>query len=354
MPLVDALKAVASQFIVLHHLAAYGPMSDVVSLSATALFDWLYCHARMAVQVFFVIGGFLAAKTLAPDGIPGASSPSELLWRRYCRLALPYVTAIVLSIVCASIARAWMDHESVPAAPTPTQLLAHVLMLHDILGYEALSAGVWYVAIDFQLFALLAVLLQVRGATRGAEARLPWSVPLLLLLLGTASLFYFNRDAAWDAWAPYFAASYGLGVLVYWTVNRIVSPVWLAVLAASAMVAVMIDFRPRLLVALTVAGVITIAHHMRLSERWRPAPWLSFLGRISYSLFLVHFPVCILINAIVFRYFHADPTANAAGLLVAWIASIGAGWVLYETVERRTERFTSAYRSRRRTAAAPS
>lgn len=65
---IDALKAVASQLIVLHHLAFYGPMSDVANGLAPALFSWLSQDARIAVQIFLVIGGFLAARTLAPTG----------------------------------------------------------------------------------------------------------------------------------------------------------------------------------------------------------------------------------------------------------------------------------------------
>ena len=65
---IDALKAIASQLIVLHHLAFYGPMSDVANELAPALFSWLSQDARIAVQVFLVIGGVLAAKALAPAG----------------------------------------------------------------------------------------------------------------------------------------------------------------------------------------------------------------------------------------------------------------------------------------------
>ena len=54
-PIIDAFKAIASQLIVLHHLAAYGPISDAVQQVAPSLITWLYDYARMAVQVFFVI-----------------------------------------------------------------------------------------------------------------------------------------------------------------------------------------------------------------------------------------------------------------------------------------------------------
>ena len=61
LALIDAFKAIASQLIVLHHLAFYGPMSDVAQDLAPALFAWLSQDARIAVQLFLVISGFLAA-----------------------------------------------------------------------------------------------------------------------------------------------------------------------------------------------------------------------------------------------------------------------------------------------------
>ena len=67
LPMVDLGKAVASQFIVWHHLALYGPMSEVVGHLTGGLMVWLVSHARLAVQVFLVTGGFLAARALLPS-----------------------------------------------------------------------------------------------------------------------------------------------------------------------------------------------------------------------------------------------------------------------------------------------
>ena len=66
--LINLMKAGAAQLIVLHHLAFYGPMSDHVRPMWPSLIEWLSDTARIAVQVFLVIGGFLAAKSLWPAG----------------------------------------------------------------------------------------------------------------------------------------------------------------------------------------------------------------------------------------------------------------------------------------------
>lgn len=329
LPLIDALKAIASQLIVLHHLAFYGPMSDAAAPLAPALFGWLTEHARVAVQVFLVIGGFLTARSLAGTDAAQAT-PARMLAafaRRYRRLALPFIAAIGIAIVGAAIARAWMQHDSVPAAPNLGRLLAHALLLHDLLGQEALSAGVWYVAIDLQLFGtmLLAIWL---GQRLGA----PW-LPVLALAL--ASLFVFNRDARWDVAAPYFFGAYALGAFAWQARDRARIPVAAILLFAATLAALALDFRVRIAVALAVAIGLAAASRWGMLSRWPHARPIAFLGNISYSVFLVHFPVCLVVNAAFARFVGADPFANLAGIALAWAASIAAGAYFHRRIETR-------------------
>ncbi|MBS1189815.1 MAG: Acyltransferase 3 [Rhodocyclaceae bacterium] len=328
MPLVDALKAAASQLIVLHHLAAYGPLSETVQQVTPNLIAWLYDYARMAVQVFLVIGGFLAARSLAPRGEPTFASPLRLVARRYRRLVLPYLAAVGLAIAAAALARRWMIDDFIPNAPTLAQWLAHATLLHSLLGYEALSAGVWYVAIDFQLFALMVAALWL-----GRRSRLPWAAPLLVLALSALALFWFNRNADWDNWALYFFGSYGLGAAAWWASGRGRLVSWLGVIAAIAIAALMVDFRLRIAIALAVALALGFAQRTGWLERWPDIRPVAFLGRISYSLFLVHFPVCLVANAIFVEYDFESAGSAAVGMLLAWGTSIAAGALFYRWVE---------------------
>ena len=119
------------------------------------------------MQVFLVISGFLAAKSLSPAGLPGIANPLGTIWRRYIKLAPPFIVAMLLAIGASALARTWMVHDSISPPPTCAQLAAHVLLLHGVLGYESLSAGAWYVAIDFQLYALMTLLLWLGGRLTG-------------------------------------------------------------------------------------------------------------------------------------------------------------------------------------------
>lgn len=153
-PMIDAFKAIASQLVVLHHLAAYGPISDAVQEIAPSLITWLYDYARMAVQIFFVIGGYLAARAVLNTG----NSIRHLkvnLANRYLRLVIPSFFALMLAILCALIARNIVDHEFIPDFPKLTQFLSHVLLLQGVLDVDSLLAGAWFIAVDFQLFFVM-------------------------------------------------------------------------------------------------------------------------------------------------------------------------------------------------------
>jgi peptidoglycan/LPS O-acetylase OafA/YrhL len=126
---IDAFKALASQLIVLHHLAFYGPMSDYVQPLFPGMISWFSQNARIAVQVFLVIGGFLAAQALARNGRLVEKPVLALIWRRYLKLVLPYLAALLLAIAGAAIARHLITHASIPGAPTLPQLIAHVFLL---------------------------------------------------------------------------------------------------------------------------------------------------------------------------------------------------------------------------------
>lgn len=351
-PGIDALKGLACVLIVWHHLAFYGPMSDVLYPHLPALTDWLYDYGRMAVQVFLVIGGFLAARSLAPQGRATFTSPGRLLARRYRRLVLPYLVAVTASVAVAALVRPWFFHPSVPSGPTLFQLLAHGLLLQDLLSLEGLSAGVWYVAIDFQLFALSVLLFSV---SRRLERRWPGLLAgrvapgLVLIVVGcAASLFLFNNDSRWDMLGVYFFGAYGLGMLAFWAAGAERRFFWSVLIGLLGLCALLVNFRGRLLVALVVALGLVFLQRAALSAgllRW-PLRQLAGIGQMSYSIFLIHFSICLLVNAAVSHFWPEQLLANVLGLLVAFTLSVGAGSVLYRQVESRASLYSFRFKLR--------
>ncbi len=366
---IDALKVVASQLIVLHHLSAYGPVADTLSQTAPVLMGWLYDYARMAVQVFLVVGGYLAAASLAPGSpLKHASKPPlkrrltplQAVINRYRRLVLPCLAALVLAMASAALARHWMDEAFIPAAPTWAQSVAHVFLLQGLLGHDALSAGVWYVAIDFQLFVLMTLLVwlgQRWHRTPHADPPLGPGLAQTLMLglvvsLMLASLFFFNRDPAWDNWALYFFGAYGMGVAAFWAAGSRRPALYLGGLALTGALALVLEFRERIALALSVALALGLWHwgHSTTSSsvprglRHLAVPLVLArvvhqLGQSSYALFLVHFPVLMLGNALFVKLGLSGPVAAAWVMLTCWVSSLALAQAFERWVEAPLARY---------------
>jgi peptidoglycan/LPS O-acetylase OafA/YrhL len=233
------------------------------------------------------------------------------------------------------LVRPWLQHDSVPGVPTLWQLLSHLFLLQDLLGQEALSAGIWYVAIDLQLFAMTVLILALVRSERHR-----WVV----LALAVASLLIFNRRAGLDMTGLYFFGAYALGMLAWWAARSERPARWLLAIAGLGTVALLLDFRGRLLVAMVVALAMVWLQRSAWPARWLQQPWMLLLGQVSYAVFLIHFPVCLLVNALVSHFWPGQLAANVLGLLTAFGLSLLAGEALYRSVESPAARWRALFK----------
>lgn len=340
-PTIDAIKLLAANTIVLHHLCAYGPLADAAASAWPDLAALLYDKGRFAVQVFFVVAGYLAAQGLSQVQDWRAATFWQLAFKRYRRLAWPLVVALALAIAAAALTREALPDDVAPAAPSAAQLLAHGLLLQQVLEFEALSVGLWYVAVDFQLFVVLLALFAVPACLAARRGRARAATIVLTVALMLASLWGFNLDADGDDWALYFFGSYGLGACASWARQSRRRHEWAACLGLVVCLALLLDFRGRILLAGLTAGLLVLFNRPQeagaaLSHLQR---WAHHGAQRAYALFLVHFPVLLLANGAVawagdsFGAEAMGPLATACAMLLAWLASCAAADVFYRRIE---------------------
>ena len=327
--LMDGLRVVAAHVIVLHHLSSYGPLANTLAQAWPALHEALYAYGRMATQVFLVMAGYWSAQALL--NAPRAPL-AERLRKRYARLIPPFALALLTVALTVQFLRPFIDQDWLTAPASLWQWLAHVLLIQDFVGQPSMTVGAWYVAIDFQLYALLAVLswalLRLGVGLQGVVA----GVALLCL----ASQWYFNRDAAWDRWAWYFLESYGVGALLAWSQSSasVVSSAraWLGVCLFSALAAGWMYPRPRLWLTVLVCGVLLWG-----ASRWKPsvrsARWWQRQSDTSYALFLTHFAPLVLANALWIQGGYDSPRWGVAWLIMTWAVCVVWSVIFHRSVE---------------------
>ena len=340
--LLDLLKAVGCVLIVLHHLAFYGPMSDVVAAHWPVLIDWLVDDGRLAVQVFLVCSGYLTAASFARNADMGWRRFVQLASKRYLRLSLPLLAALSMAVLVTEAIRIDFHHPSLSATPDAWQVLAHVLLLQHLIDLEALSAGVWYVAIDFQLYLL--TLLALWCVSRWVRWHSDWRPDALrvqvFLGLTLLSLVRWNLNTDMDVYGLYFFGAYGLGWLAWRTRQSRIPPKGWAGLLSLGLLALWVDPRLRVMTAWAVAMLLAAAPQAWLQPqlvtgRLRRA--VSRLASVSYSVFVIHYAVSLVVSAFVTHWWAQSLAWNALGMLLALGLSVLAGAVLHRWIEQKSQ-----------------
>ena len=346
--ILDVFKAIGCLVIVWHHLSVYSPMFDRVMLLAPVQLAALYNHGQLAVQAFLVVSGFLTAshflRTLPVNvqGLPAHFSLLRLLWVRFLRLAIPLMAALALTVCVTALVRPWYPHSSLSGLPTLWGMAVHLLMLQDLAGVQAMSAGIWYVAIDFQLYALalLAVWVAAKMQAWQPRVKLRGAMVLLWLFLTALSLDWWNRQSNMDVQGLYFFGSYGLGMLAYRVrLSRLTVKGWVIIFILGLMA---LWLEPRLRMGLAWGMALVLAVWPERDQAVNDSPWilrwrsaLSTIALQSYSLFLTHFSISLMVSAVWFHAGWQDPWINLLGLLMSFALSLIAGYGMYRWVESR-------------------
>lgn len=194
-----------------------------------------------------------------------------------------------------------------------------------------------------------------RGPSDGPPGLSHLLAPWVVALAVTASAIYFNRRPDWDVAAPYFMAAHGLGVLAAWSgAGRGARAAWWWAVGM-VVLGLGLEWRDRLAVALLLALTLWAWQRGRrdtptASAASSPVAGLlcratASLGQSSYAMFLVHFPVCLVVNAAFDEFVPHAPRPQAVGLVLAWVASVAAGAWFHRGVERPVTRWLSGRRA---------
>lgn len=337
--LIDLLKVFAALLIILHHLSSYGQIAEDAYLVLPAIMTWLFEYGRYAVQIFLVMAGYLAAQSLSryANNRFSAQVLLRIILNRYLRLFAPYAAALIFTILCAYIARFWVNDEFVGESETLAQFLAHLFFIQGILGLDSISAGAWYIAIDWQLYSVLAILLISFSSYQ--------AVIWVLSILAVASLLIFNRSGEYEAYFIYFIGAYGLGVLAYLSkcfksqgVNRI-AKISLVLIGLVIIASSFQQIWLRNYLAWSVAIILLFWGNMSYPADAKNNLFLkaiSWGSKRSYCAFLIHFAFILLANTLYIALGMNEYESGALALtlmLAVLVSSVTAANYLYRWIE---------------------
>ena len=371
---IDGLRGLAALSIVLFHLWWYEPnptsaFSMMVHLPVIQqLVSWyepdpaaaialanrgmqeVMLKIRGGVQILLVISGFVIAYTLRNTWM----NPREALMflvRRLVRLVPAYWTTLGVVILVDMVSQQIGGLSSpFEEGVSLARLSAHLTFLQDIFGHESFSAGIWTLCIEMQ-FYLVAVLgwwiaqrafrrPQVNEPRPSARAIYSVFAPVAFI-----SLFYWRGMDSTESLVIHFLWMFFLGMATWWTLDGTISLVAFGLIAGIATVELVLFEKNQFenLVALSTALAILVAGRQQKLDQWLNWPWLQYVGRISYSLYLIHFPVCHLLMSAGWKFFSHSPTLTQAMVILSGslVASLFAAHALYQLVESPSARWAA-------------
>ena len=273
IPIFDPLRGTAAIAVCLFHFTRDGRTLDATDIVAIiGSFGWL------GVDAFFVISGFVIPYSMYLRSYKMRDS-APFLVRRLKRLEPPYFASIFIIIALPLISMLVPGFRGNPPGFTWPQLAAHVAYLNAILGYSWINPVFWTLAIEFQYYIFAAIAFPLLTHPRNIICRL--SAPAIALIGFAGS----SNKALLPHWLPLFA----LGMVGFqFYVSRLTLLSFLPILVLCGAISHTVVGTQETVVGLLTVGLILLTRDRPVPKLLKP---LSFLGTISYSLYLLHEPV---------------------------------------------------------------
>lgn len=361
VPGLDGLRGLAALYVVLFHCRLY-TFRGYPNSTAPAWLDVLM-FGRLAVVFFLVLSGFSLAISPARHGWR-SGGVAAFLRRRAWRILPPYWAALAMSLVIS-----WA---LVPAShfgpPTGASILVYGLVAQDVVHAPTPNGAFWSIAVEAELYVLFPLLLLVRRRFGAVALAACATLPVIALGLTAAHANPVEGDNRLAVHlAPVFVAGViGAGVVVASDRVRRLPWAWFALLAAAPVV--LLGFRRGTVwtvqhyfwVDLAVAPAMTML--VAAVATGRPGALVRLLstrpfralGDFSYSLYLIHLPlVMVVIRRVAPRVVAPGMPTFCLTLALALPASVLGAWLFSRVFEmpfkrnRSWKSMIAAGRSRR-------
>ena len=322
---VDALRGIAAMWVVLYHIFEAKQVAHLELMLPKWTGQFIHM-GYLGVAIFFVLSGFVITHSVDRQRV-NAAYVGWFMIRRSVRLDPPYWASIMATLAVGA-------HAEMPSYGT---LLAHMFYLQDLLRIKPLSPIYWTLCLEIQLYLVFALLVGIARRFRSSSTDLR---SLFIIFTAAAQVAgVFPVGLVYEATLPaglFLPRWYAflVGTFACWAVEGTIRRSTFYVYAG-ALLAGAINIHDVDAVVSVVVGVLLLevgrAGNLRDWLNWRP---LQFLGRISYSLYLLHGPITsVTLGYTLYRLTPRTASWELFWLVIVLAANCIVAWLFWRLVE---------------------
>lgn len=365
LPALTALRGIAALMVCLMHFSeVFQPRVEQWLSPHTALL----ANAYLWVDFFFLLSGFVLTHVYCEQFADGVGRPAlkRFLWARFARIyPLHFAMLAVLVVRELALAALYLKHgglegwrlalhhgEAVPfsGSTAPGELLRHLLLIQSLTvdtQHVSWNFPAWSIGTEW--FAYLLLPLWIALGFRPL-ARAPAAAVWLALAAGVSALAWIGRQTRFDLDIAGFwglarcVVESLLGMVAYALYRRgppafIQRSGFLLLTAATIAAAMHADVTDALIIPLFILLVLGCSRCRGPVGALLATPPLVLLGEVSYSIYLVHTPLRLLLADGWLAATGVSPGEQfgLAGSIALWLFAtalvVAVSWLTYRGIE---------------------
>jgi len=344
---VEGMRAVAALVVLFNHGYAQSWSQPHDPEGPLSLFRYFMVLGHLAVSVFIVISGFCLMLPVLRAGGELRGGAQQFFRRRARRILPPYYSALALSLllIWTVIGEPTGTLWDVAIQIRRTDVISHLLLLHDVFGTGRINYAFWSIATECQIYLFFPLLVWLwfrRGAAVTVAGTLAVAYAAAIACEGT------RLDRAQVQFLGLFTLGMLAAALTQPAARVPARFPWalLGLASAAATAALTLHWgwkeaRDHFvaldgLVGLVALSLLVLSSREESAARrffsWKP---FAVIGAFSYSLYLVHAPLLQLFWQYLLRPAGLAFEARfAAIVLVGMPAIVGAAYLFHRAFEK--------------------
>lgn len=348
---LDGLRGIAALGVVFFHFNS--SLTDHGIFVLPTFINFICGLGHHGVQIFFVLSGFVIAYSLRHETISSLFSLRFIL-KRSIRLDPPYWAIIAIPFLQKFLG-IYVFEKNDESITTASQIFANLLYLPDILQVPRLLPVAWTLCLEIQFYIVFVLLIHLNQFLMRnfypEKGIFYYQSIFSYVVFGSLMMISIIQNTPWailpdipglfiNHWYSFF-----IGSLTCWTILKYLHTPWYWINIAIIGCYILFHGSDEAIATMVTALIIYSVGVMENMHRFLSSWLFQYLGKISYSLYLIHWPIGMKIidfSLRVFGNYFNQAWSVSLLLAVSLILTLLAAQVFYYLIE-----YPSLYLSRK-------